>query len=169
MTWNTPRSAGLQYCAKVGIAAFFGYLLCVGDRQQYGIYSAFTAALIVGTSVGEDLGTAGNRVRGTLAGMAAGLAVAAAFGMSAFTLAAGVALTAFIATGFGWGVPAARIGATVCAIIIAPTRINAGAVAAAGITPSHGATNSASRKQIPATIAVTPDRPPAATPAALSI
>lgn len=125
MAWTTPHGTKLQYCAKVGIACFFGYLLCVGDRQQYGIYSAFTAALIVGTSVGEDLGTSGNRVLGTLAGMIAGLVMSAAFGTSVWSLAAGVALTAFIATGFGWGVPAARIGASLCAVIIAAHVANA--------------------------------------------
>lgn len=119
MAWTTPHGSKLQYCAKVGIACFVGYLLCLGDRQQYGVYAAFTAALIVGASVGEDLATSGNRVLGTLAGMVAGLAVSAAFGPSVWSLAAGVSLTAFIATGFGWGVPAARIGASLCAVIIA--------------------------------------------------
>lgn len=125
MAWTTPHGTKLQYCAKVGIACFFGYLLCVGDRQQYGIYGAFTAALIVGTSVGEDLATSGHRVLGTLAGMIAGLAMSAAFGSSVWSLAAGVALTAFIVTGLGWGVPAARIGASLCAVIIAAHVANA--------------------------------------------
>ncbi|RZU02499.1 FUSC family protein [Rivibacter subsaxonicus] len=118
MAWNTPAGAKLHYCLKVGVAAFFGYLLCVGDQQQYGVYSAFTAALVVGSSVGEDLATSGNRVRGTLAGLAAGLAMAMLFGVSIWSLAAGVALTAFISVGFGWGVPAARIGASLCAVTI---------------------------------------------------
>lgn len=125
MAWITPQGARLHYCAKVGIAAFFGYVLCIGERQQYGVYGAFTAALIVGTSVGEDLATSGNRVFGTLVGMASGLGMAVAFGSSVWSLAAGMALTAFIATGFGWGVPAARIGASVCAVIIAAHAGNA--------------------------------------------
>ena len=54
-------------------------------------------------------------------------------------------------------------------IIMLPTRINAGAVAAEGITPTSGATNRAARNSSPVTIAVTPLRPPAATPAELSI
>ena len=55
------------------------------------------------------------------------------------------------------------------AIIRLPTMISAGAVAAAGIAPTSGATNSAARNSTPVTIAVTPLRPPAATPAALSM
>ena len=55
------------------------------------------------------------------------------------------------------------------AIIRLPTMISAGAVAAAGIAPTTGATNSATTNSSPVTIAVTPVRPPAATPAALSM
>ena len=54
-------------------------------------------------------------------------------------------------------------------IIRLPTTIKAGAVAAAGIAPTTGATNSATMNIAPVTMAVTPLRPPAATPAALSI
>ena len=50
-----------------------------------------------------------------------------------------------------------------------PTMIRAGAVAAAGIAPTTGATNSAATNSRPVTMAVTPVRPPAATPAALSM
>ena len=53
-----------RYSAKVGIAAALAYLLSLGGEAQYAIYSTFTAALIVGGSVGEDLATSGNRVRG---------------------------------------------------------------------------------------------------------
>src|SRR5260370_18895357 len=66
-------------------------------------------------------------------------------------------------TGFDQGISAA------CAIISEPTTISAGAVAAAGIAPTTGAMNIAIRKKSPATIAVTPERPPDATPAALSM
>ena len=55
------------------------------------------------------------------------------------------------------------------AIIIAPTRIRAGAVAAAGIAWASGAANRATRNNRPTTTAVRPVRPPAETPDALSI
>ena len=45
----------------------------------------------------------------------------------------------------------------------------AGAVAAAGIAPATGARNSAATNNSPVTMAGMPVRPPAATPAALSI
>ncbi len=54
-------------------------------------------------------------------------------------------------------------------IIMLPTMISAGAVADVGIAPANGATNSATANNSPVTIAVTPDLPPAATPAELSI
>jgi len=102
-----------RYCAKVGIAAALGYLLTQGNFNQYAIYSAFTAALVVGTSVGEDLATSGNRVKGTVAGMASAMIVTALFEPTFLTVGLSVALTAFIAVGFGWGVPVARIGVTI--------------------------------------------------------
>ena len=49
-----------------------------------------------------------------------------------------------------------------------PTIINAGAVAEAGIAPANGATNNATANSRPVTMAVTPELPPAATPAELS-
>ena len=54
-------------------------------------------------------------------------------------------------------------------IIMLPTMISAGAVAEPGIAPASGATNSATAKSRPVTMAVTPDLPPAATPAVLSM
>jgi hypothetical protein len=72
--------AQLRYCAKVGIAAGLGYLLTQGNLNQYAIYSAFTAALVVGTSMGEDLATSANRVKGTLGGTAAAMVATALFG-----------------------------------------------------------------------------------------
>ena len=77
-----------RYCAKVGLAAGLGYLLTQGNASQYAVYSAFTAALIVGANFGEDLATSANRVKGTLVGMAAGMTVSAFLGPSA--LAVGV-------------------------------------------------------------------------------
>ena len=54
-------------------------------------------------------------------------------------------------------------------IISAPTRINAGAVAAMGMLATSGATNKAIRNSRPVTIEAMPVLPPTATPAALSI
>jgi len=103
----TPRLSGAQwrYCAKVGIAAALGYLLTQGGQNEYAVYSAFTAALIVGTSVAEDLATSENRVKGTIAGMIAGVAISMVFGPSALAVGLGVALTAVFALKLGWGVP----------------------------------------------------------------
>jgi len=47
----------------------------------------------------------------------------------------------------------------------APTRMRAGAVAKSGMAPTMGAMKMASRKSRPVVMAVTPVRPPAATPA----
>ena len=57
---------------------------------------------------------------------------------------------------------------TACDTISDPTMINAGAVAATGITPITGAITNANKNSPPVTIDVTPVRPPATTPAALS-
>jgi uncharacterized membrane protein YccC len=108
-----------RYCAKVGIATALGYALTQGGQNEYAIYSAFTAALVVGTSVGEDLATSANRVKGTLAGMIAGMAIAALFPASFLTLGAAASLTALLSLLFGWGVAVARIGVTVCIITLA--------------------------------------------------
>jgi uncharacterized membrane protein YccC len=121
------RLSGAQwrYCAKVGIATALGYALTQGGQNQYAIYSAFTAALVVGTSVGEDLATSANRVKGTLVGMVAGMAAAALVGPSFLTIGASASLTALLALAFGWGVPVARIGVTVCVITLAVHSVDA--------------------------------------------
>ena len=108
-----------RYCAKVGLAAALGYLLTQGAQNQYAVYSAFTAALIVGANFGEDLATSGNRVKGTLVGMVAGMAVSAFLGPSALAVGASVGLTALIAMALGWGVAVARVGVTICIITLA--------------------------------------------------
>ena len=54
-------------------------------------------------------------------------------------------------------------------IIMLPTTMSAGAVAAAGMAPTSGASHNAAMNSSPVTIAVTPLRPPAATPAELSM
>ena len=112
--------AGAQwrYGAKVGLAAALGYLLTRGADNEYAVYSAFTAALIVGSSVGEDLATSGNRVKGTLAGMIAGLAVSTFFGASAIAVGLAATATALLALALGWGVPVARVGVTVCIVTL---------------------------------------------------
>ena len=51
----------------------------------------------------------------------------------------------------------------------APTRMRAGAVANAGTSPISGVKRSAAKKSTPAATAVSPVRPPAAIPAALSM
>jgi uncharacterized membrane protein YccC len=114
------RLAGLQwrYCAKVGLAAGLGYLLTRGGHNEYAIYSAITAAIIVGASIGEDLGTSGNRVKGTFAGMIAGLVVSTFFGPSAIAVGLSATATALLALALGWGIPVARIGVTLCIITL---------------------------------------------------
>jgi len=107
-----------RYCLKVGAAAGLGYLLTWGSHSQYSVYSAFTAALIVGANRGEDLATSVNRVKGTLVGMIAGMAVSAVLGPNALTVGVSVGLTALIALLLGWGVAVARIGVTLCIITL---------------------------------------------------
>lgn len=114
-----------RYCAKIGLAAALGYLLTQGTENQYAVYSAFSAALVVGATVGEDLATSVNRVKGTLVGMLAGMAVSLAFGPSAIAVGLAVALTALLSVGLGWGVPAARIGVTLCIITLVMHRADA--------------------------------------------
>jgi uncharacterized membrane protein YccC len=115
----------LRYCAKVGIATALGYLLTQGGQNEYAIYSAFTAALVVGTSVGEDLATSTNRVKGTVAGMIAGMALTALVGPNFLTIGIGAALTGLITLAFGWGIAVARIGITICIITLAVHSTNA--------------------------------------------
>ena len=115
--WHWPRDAALNYCFKVAAATLLGYVLARGG-PQYAIYGAFSAALIVGASRGEDVGTAANRVRGSLAGMLAGTALAYASLPPALAVALGIGVTAYLCMGCGWGVPAARVGATLCAVTI---------------------------------------------------
>ena len=114
-----------RYCAKVGIATALGYVLTQGALNEYAIYSAFTAALIVGTSVGEDLATSVNRVKGTLVGMIAGMVVSALVGPNFVTIGLASTLTGLIALAFGWGVAVARIGITICIITVAVHSANA--------------------------------------------
>jgi uncharacterized membrane protein YccC len=118
MAWKAPRGPQWRYCVKVGLAAGVGYLLTRGGYNDYAIYSAFTAAVIVGASVGEDLSTSGNRVKGTLAGMIAGLAMSTLFGASAIGVGLSVTATSLLALALGWGIPVARVGVTVCVVTL---------------------------------------------------
>lgn len=118
MTWNLS-GAQWRFCAKVGIAAALGYLITQGNLNKYAIYSAFTAALVVGTSVGEDLGTSLNRVKGTIVGMLSAMVATWLFGPSFWTVGLTVMLTAFIALGFGWGISVARVGVTIAIVTLA--------------------------------------------------
>jgi uncharacterized membrane protein YccC len=118
MAWKPLGAPQWRYCAKVGLAAGLGYLLTRGAENDYAVYSAFTAALIVGASVGEDLATSGSRVKGTLAGMVAGLAISTLIGPSAIAVGLSTTATALVALAFGWGVPVARIGVTICIITL---------------------------------------------------
>jgi uncharacterized membrane protein YccC len=108
----------LRYCIKVGIAAGFGYLLTQGNLNQYSIYTAFAAALVVGTSVGEDLATSANRIKGTVVGMIAAMVTTAVFGPNWITVGLAAALTSAVALAGGWGIQVARVGVTVCIITL---------------------------------------------------
>ena len=107
-----------RYCLKVGIAAGLGYLLTQGNLNQYAIHGAFTAALVVGTSVGEDLATSANRVKGTVAGVVAAMVATAVVGPNPLTVGFAVSLTAAIALARGWGIQVARVGVTVCIVTL---------------------------------------------------
>ena len=107
-----------RYCVKVGVAAGLGYALTQGNFNDYAIYSAFAAALVVGTSVGEDLATSANRILGTFAGMIAAMLATALFGPNWITVGIASAMTAAIALASGWGIQAARVGVTVCVITL---------------------------------------------------
>ena len=108
----------LRFCIKVGIAAGLGYALTQGNLNEYSVYTAFAAALVVGTSVGEDLATSANRIKGTFAGMIAAMVTTALFGPNWITVGFAAALTSAVALAAGWGIPVARVGVTVCIITL---------------------------------------------------
>ena len=117
MRWTWPRGTAAVYCLKVAAAALLGYLLALGG-PTYAMYSAFSAALIVGASRGEDTTSAANRVRGSIAGMVVGVALSYVPMPGAFAVTLGIGATAYLCMGFGWGLPAARIGASLCAVTV---------------------------------------------------
>jgi uncharacterized membrane protein YccC len=115
--WHWPQGAQLRYCFKVAVATLLGYLLSLGGSEA-AVYGAMSAALIVGASRGEDVSTSANRVRGTLAGMLVGIAMTYAALPPALSVAIGIGSTAYLCIAFGWGVPAARVGAALCAVMV---------------------------------------------------
>lgn len=115
--WTSPRGPALRYCLKVSIASVLGYALATGGLA-YALYGAFTAALVVGSSRGEDVGGAWNRACGSIAGMAVGIAAAHLAPHPAIAVAVGIGLTAYICMGCGWGQASARIGASLAAVTI---------------------------------------------------
>jgi uncharacterized membrane protein YccC len=115
--WSWPRGAALRYCAKVPIASLLGYVLSIGG-VAYALYGAFTGALVVGASRGEDVNSAANRARGSIAGMLVGIGAADLAPHPGIAVAVGIGLTAFVCLGCGWGQAAARIGASLCAVTI---------------------------------------------------
>ena len=116
LKWRTPSGPQLRHCGKVTIAAIAAYALTLGGRE-YVLFSMLGAALVVGGSVGEDLNTSLNRVRGTLAGTAVGITIAYTLGTSIWSLGIGVALLTWISLGLGWGIPAARVGIAMALVL----------------------------------------------------
>ncbi len=82
------------------------------------MYAVFTAALVLGSNVGEDLMSSWNRVAGTVMGAATGMLVAVLMGPSASAVAVGTGLTVLGTMTVGLGLPAARIGATMCVVLL---------------------------------------------------
>lgn len=118
LKWRTPKGAQLQQCAKVALAAIAAYFLTLGGRNDFALFSVMGAALVVGGSVGEDLSTSVNRVRGTLAGTVVGIVCAYTIGASIWSLAIAVAVLAWICIGFGWGTAAMRVGIAMALVVV---------------------------------------------------
>ena len=108
--WRTPRGPQLRYCAKIALAAVAAYALTLGGRNEYALYSVLGATLVMGTSVGDDLHSSLNRVRGTLAGAIVGAAVAYTLGKSIWSFGIAVAVLAWFSVGLGGGIAALRVG-----------------------------------------------------------
>ena len=118
MRLTRPSREQLKFCAKMGLAAALAYLFTQGDRNQHALYAVFTAALVLGSNVGEDLVSSWNRVAGTVMGAVTGMVVAVLIGPSASAVAVGTALTVLGTMSVGLGLPAARIGATMCVVLL---------------------------------------------------
>jgi hypothetical protein len=72
----------------------------------------------VGSSRGEDVGTAANRAWGSLAGMLVGIVASHLPPHPGISVAVGIGLTAYLCMAVGWGQSAARIGASMCAVTV---------------------------------------------------
>ena len=116
--WHTPRGTELQQCAKVALAAVAAYVLTLGGRNEYALFSVMGAALIVGGSVGEDLSTSLNRVRGTLAGGVVAITCAHLLGASVWSLGLAVGALAWLCIGLGWGTAAMRVGIAMALVLL---------------------------------------------------
>src|SRR5687767_3216377 len=116
--WRTPRGTQLRHCAKVALAAVVAYALTLGERNDYALFSVMGAALVVGGSVGDDLSTSLNRVRGTLAGAIVGAALAIVLGKTVWSLGIAVGLLAWLSIGLGWGSAAMRVGIAMALVIL---------------------------------------------------
>jgi len=116
--WRTPKGTQLRHCAKVALAAVVAYALTFGGRNDYALFSAMGASLVVGGSVGEDLKTSLNRVRGTVAGALVGAAFAIVLGKTIWSLGIAVGVMAWLSIGLGWGVAAMRVGIPMTLVIL---------------------------------------------------
>jgi len=113
-----PSAVELRHCAKIALAAVAAYLLTLGEQSSFAIFSVMGAALVMGGTIGESLTTSLNRVRGTIAGTAVGVAFAYPFGLSVGSLAAAVAVLAWLCSGFGWGAAAIRVGIAMVLVVL---------------------------------------------------
>jgi uncharacterized membrane protein YgaE (UPF0421/DUF939 family) len=116
--WRTPKGTQLRDCAKVALAAVVAYALTLGGRNDYALFSVMGAALVVGGSVGEDLSTSLNRVRGTVAGAFVGTALAIVLGKTIWSLGLAVGVMAWLSIGLGWGSAAMRVGIAMALVIV---------------------------------------------------
>jgi uncharacterized membrane protein YccC len=116
--WRTPKGTQLRHCAKVALAAVVAYALTLDDRNEYALFSVMGAALVVGGSVGDDLSTSLNRVRGTVAGALVGAALAIMLGKTIWSLGIAVGVMAWLSIGLGWGSAAMRVGIAMALVIL---------------------------------------------------
>jgi len=115
---NWLRASTIRHVAKVAIAALAAFALSLGGRNEFALFSAMGAAMVVGSSLGEDLSSSLNRVRGTLAGTAVGLGCALPLGSSLWSIGVASAGLAWLCTGLGWGAAAMRIGLAMALVIL---------------------------------------------------
>ena len=117
--WRPLEAQRLRQVGKVVLATFLAYALTLGQRNEFALFSALGAAMVVGGSLGEDLKASLNRVRGTLAATAVGIAIAYLLGASIWSLSLGVAAVAWVCLALDWGAPAMRIGLAMALVVLA--------------------------------------------------